>query len=340
MKMTHTAAVPSDEITTDPQVALALAAPVLEAWGPLEAQPVLVKMRENIVLDIRIRDRGRAALRLHRPGYQDRASIEAELDWTAALHDAGVPVPPALRTLAGDWTATASDGRFASAVGWLDARPFGTGETPLGPEAPALMQALGRLIAQFHNACDNGSAPRDGSRQTWLEDDLLGAAPRWGRFFDHPLLTAETRAQILAARQAALADLARFRAEGADVGAIHADLLRENVLCRPEGPALIDFDDAGIGFRMYDLGTALIQSAEDADFAAQCTALVAGYRAARPLPDAAARRLPLFLALRSFASVGWVLTRLPPDHPAQAHYTARALKLARRAGLIPAPEGA
>ena len=50
------------------------------------------------------------------------------------------------------------------------------------------------------------------------------------------------REVIQAARFKAREELARLQAGGADFGLVHADVLRENLLCGPQGMALIDFD--------------------------------------------------------------------------------------------------
>jgi hypothetical protein len=59
-------------------------------------------------------------------------------------------------------------------------------------------------------------------------------------------------------------------------------------------------------------------------------ALHDGYRAARrsdapPLGD-----VTLFVALRAFASCGWIVTRAAPDDPRQRFYADRAVRAAGR----------
>ena len=60
----------------------------------------LISNRENAVFEIAT-PRGRAALRLHRQGYQDEGAIRSELWWCAALAYKGVAVPAALPSLEG-----------------------------------------------------------------------------------------------------------------------------------------------------------------------------------------------------------------------------------------------
>ena len=63
-------------------------------WG---GRPVrLLAQRENAVFEMALPGGVRAALRLHRQGYQAPAAIRSELWWCAALAQAGVAVPAAL----------------------------------------------------------------------------------------------------------------------------------------------------------------------------------------------------------------------------------------------------
>lgn len=73
----------------------AMARAALAYWGGEVSAPKLINIRENIVFQVWLRDGMVAALRLHRPGYQSRAAIEAELIWTERLAEAGMRVPGA-----------------------------------------------------------------------------------------------------------------------------------------------------------------------------------------------------------------------------------------------------
>jgi len=305
----------------------AAAGAALSAWGGAAAPPRLVKIRENVVFEARLDDGRHVALRLHRPGYQSAEAIAAEMDWTAALARAGQPVPRPVPTAMGGWTAPACD-RLATCVGWLAGAPVGEGGVPLAGDPVALMAGIGRLLAGLHDATDALALPADFPRPAWDAAGLLGAAPLWGRFWDTPATDDSGRALLQAAREAAAARLAELARQGADYGLIHADVLRENVLAGPRGLALIDFDDAGWGFRMFDLGTAMVQNLDEPRAGAIATALMAGYAAVRPLPGTA-DDLVLFTALRAFASAGWILSRTAPDDPRRAGHTDRALRMAR-----------
>lgn len=315
-----------------------LAARAQGAWLSRGVPLRLVWRSENLVFATRLHSGVKVALRLHRPGYQSAEAIAAELGWCARLADAGVAVAAPVPTATGAWVARAG-AHLASCVQWIEGAPLGQADVALaGSAVLTRAQDLGALIADLHNATDAGACPQPLPRPAWDEAALLGDAPRWGRFWESPALSAEERALLAAAREKARALVVTAQ----DYGPIHADVLRGNVLVEAGTLRLIDFDDAGPGWRIYDLASALVQSWGDPDIGTQAERLVAGYRSRRALPDDQAALLPLFLALRCFASAGWIVTRAPDDAARQRAYALRAVKAARGllAGIAPWEAGA
>lgn len=295
-------------------------------WGATVTR--LIGARENAVYELALPDGARAALRLHRAGYQGEAAIRAELDWTAALAGRGLPVPRPLPHRGGDVLLRLPSGRLASAVAWIEGEALGHAGQPLPgtpDEQAARHRALGRLVAAVHAATDAIPMPKPWPRPDWGVDGLTGEAPFWGRFWEHPALTAPEAARLRAVRHGLRDRLAALAAQGADRGPIHADVLRENVLMNGRSLSLIDFDDSGTGFRLYDLGTVLSQNLYEPAYPAIRAALVEGYAETRP---ADAATVDLFTLARCCASVGWTMPRLAPDDPIHRSHIARALRCA------------
>ena len=289
-------------------------------WGGTVTR--LIKQRENAVYEIALPG-NRAALRLHRKGYQDATAIQSELWWCAALASAGVAVPAALPALSGDLLVTLADGGFASVMAWVEGGPLGEGGLPFAapPQRLAeLHRALGRLLAAVHTTTDRLTLPADFSRPRWDIDGLTGEAPFWGRFWDHPAATPPQRAVLLRTRDFLRVELA-LRAKKLNFGPIHADVLRENVFVQGDVLSLIDFDDSGFGFRLYDLGTALLQSLAEPHYLLIRDALLAGYGETRPCD---VETVDLFTLARCCASVGWTMPRLAPGNPINQSHIARA----------------
>lgn len=283
----------------------------------------LIRNRENAVFEVEL-PQGRAALRLHRQGYQDEAAIRSELWWCAALAAKGVAVPAALPSRDGSLLVRLSNGRNASVIDWVEGEALGEAGKPFDKPLDRVLaehHALGRLVADFHAATDALILPKDFTRPSWDIEGLVGETPFWGRFWEHPAATADQAATLHRAR-AYLRERLTDHAKTADFGPIHADVLRENVLVNGETLSLIDFDDSGIGFRLYDLGTVLSQNLYEPAYPQIRDALVAGYAETRP---ASTDLVEIFTLARTCASVGWTMPRLAKEDPINARHIARAV---------------
>ena len=194
-------------------------------------------------------------------------------------------------------------------------------------EQVAVFEEIVALTGDLHRLTD-GLEERDSlDRPRWDIEGLLGEHPRWGRFWENPMFSEVDREVIQAARSKARVELTALQAGGADFGLVHADVLRENLLRGPEGMALIDFDDSGYGFRLYDLGTAVVQSLEEPALPLLVRALCDGYRRIRPTSSVEPRKLTLFILLRCLASAGWIMTRSADFDPRRILYRQRAMNL-------------
>ncbi len=313
------------------QEAIVAAQEALKAWG-VNMTPRLIKNRENIVLEATGPDGQRAALRLHRPGYQSDDAIRSELWWSEALVAAGMVVPQPIRTLAGDVLATGGE-RVASLVTWLEGEPLGEGGIQLAmPQADQerLHEGLGAELARLHVASDAMERPDAFEREVLDLDALLGDTPSWGRFWENASLSEDEAALLLACREKLRSEIGAHAETGGDFGLIHADALRENVLVQNGQTRLIDFDDGVFGFRMYELGVAMSQNWDQTNESALGAALLRGYATLRALPENAEQLLLAFTVMRAMASCGWVIGRYADDHPAVRDYAERAIAMAQR----------
>ncbi|SHK34728.1 Ser/Thr protein kinase RdoA involved in Cpx stress response, MazF antagonist [Shimia gijangensis] len=313
--------------------ALQFAQAAMAHWGVNDA-PCLIKNRENAVFEAAAPNGGKAALRLHRPGYQSDNSIRSELWWAEALVAGGMDVPVPVRTLADDVLAFVPEaGRMASLVTWCKGKPMGEGDVPLGgseARQEALHHALGVELARLHVASDAALLPESFERPHLDSDALLGPNPAWGRFWENPSLTSTEVELLQDARIKLLVVFERYLSVGADFGLIHADALRENVMVDGDQVRLIDFDDGVFGFRMYELGVAMSQNWDQPNRKALREALLRGYASKRALPDDAKTLLDAFTVMRGLASCGWVIERYAPDAATTRNYAARAVEMVRR----------
>ena len=277
----------------------------------------LIKYRENAVFSAYRNDGERVAVRVHRHGYHSDGALRSELLWMQSLASDGIEVPPILLSRDGHIFETVSapgvpEPRQIDVLGWLPGTPAGTSEEGLNFDeagAERLFFDAGVLAAMMHDRVATMEFGEDFERHAWDADGLIGPDPFWGRFMELELLTAAERALLAEARAQAELDLVAFGRGPHNYGLIHADFVPENLLVEDGRLKLIDFDDSGFGWHMFDLATALYFNLDHPAYAVMERALFDGYRTVRELPDDHEAMLPLFLFLRSTTYLGWVQTR-------------------------------
>lgn len=253
------------------------------------------------------------ALRFARPGYQSRASIESEIAWMAALRAYGIDTPKVVAGRNGENVQEvllpAGGVRSVVAFEWVAGDPL--------PEVQALdpWRRLGQIMAEVHEQSRSWSPPPGFTRPAWDLDALVGDSPRWGTPVPEGVWSESDRRAILAARDAVRERLRRLGSGQLRFGLIHADLGFENVLVQPDGTTvLIDFDDCGPSWYLYELASVLYPLEGTSGFHARRDALIAGYREGRLLAEEEVAELPTFLMCRRLATLGWTFSRSDTAH--------------------------
>jgi Ser/Thr protein kinase RdoA (MazF antagonist) len=293
-----------------------LALRALQQWDGEFVRVDLIRYRENAVFCATRADGQRSALRIHRDGYHSEEALRSELLWMDDLAAGGIGVPQIIRTREGEHLAQVhceelGEARFVDMLGWLAGTSIGSAECGLDvdTDVATLFSDAGAVAARIHQRSAQWQQPNTFSRHAWDEEGLIGQQPFWGRFWELDLLDAEQRELLHATRQAARTDLRRYGRTLENFGMIHADLVPENLLLEETRLHLIDFDDSGFGWHMFELATALYFCLDDPRYAEIEAALLNGYDAVKPLTPVDRATLPMFLALRGLTYLGWVHTR-------------------------------
>ncbi len=285
----------------------------------------LLAARENTIYCAETA-RGKIVIRKHRTGYQDAAGIESELCLMHAMKAVNCSVPDAI---------AAKDNRFViahagdhyTAISWVSGQTMSDvlSSDPSSHRVTQIYHDLGVRLAEFHDAADAWSPPKNFSRHSWDRLGLVGPQPFWGRFWDHPDLLPDER-YIFTQIQDQMNEALSHLEDTLDYGMIHADLIPDNVMIDENDITFLDFDDCGFGFRLFDIATILLKQIETHDFQDKAKALMEGYRKRRDLDP---RFVMMFLVLRSLTYVGWIV-----DRPNIENAAARSRHFIERARLL------
>lgn len=294
-----------------------LALIALRDWDLEVVNIAPIKVRENAVFRIDLAGGGRAVLRVHRRGYHSDAELDSEFVWMRALEAAGVSVPRVIRSRRDrDFevvaTSTVDSARQVDVFEWISGRQLGSVESGVSGDDASIAEQyhiIGTIAARMHNQTAAWLHPMGFCRHAWDTAGLVGERPFWGRFWELAALTQGQRRLLVRARTKIAVELATYGTHPDRYGLIHADLVPENLLLNGNRIQVIDFDDAGFGWHLFELATSLYFITGDSIYPTARDALIRGYRSERRLSEEALQRLPLFLAARGTTYLGWVHTR-------------------------------
>jgi len=199
-----------------------------------------------------------------------------------------------------------------SLLEWVDGElmnDLGRVEKGMKSELCGRYRRLGALAARLHNHSQAWSPPPGFVRHSWDEDGLFGEEPRMGRFWDHPALTPQQRREFLKARIVLQGLLKKLGKHESNYGLIHADFLPDNIIVNADKLTLIDFDDSGYGWHLYEMGTALLPQIKQPFFDDIVAAYLEGYRSEREFSKDDEEALPAFLMICSLNYLGWFQKR-------------------------------
>jgi Ser/Thr protein kinase RdoA (MazF antagonist) len=266
----------------------------------------LVSLSENEIYKVEAPDGRGWALRLQRPGYQSYTSLGSEMAWLVALRQDGVvatPVPVA--GLNGEWIQVArlSDGEPRNVVlfEWENG-----GHPRIDVDLRQCFQGLGAITAQMHVHSRTWRRPDGFDRFTWDFETALGEAPRWGRWSD--ALGMNASGLDLFGRTAELIRdrLASYGRGPGRFGLAHCDLRLDNLLVDQGEIKVIDFDDCGFSWYMYDAATALSFYEHLPQVPGLIESWLEGYRTVSAVSRAEEEEIPTFVMLRRLLLVAWV----------------------------------
>ncbi|WMS42356.1 phosphotransferase [Acuticoccus sp. MNP-M23] len=305
---------------------------LVSEWGLSEHADVsLLTVSENATFRADAAGQAPVILRVHRPGYHTRREIESELAWIEALRaDRVVDIPAPLVCRSGGHIAGFdADGAGRDVVAFA----FMPGVEPAhGEGLVAGFRQLGAINARLHGHARSWQAPEWFERKVWNFDTTVGALPHWGDWRAAIGLTAEGRA-LLEETTTVLRDVLAEYGTGRDrFGLIHADLRLANLLVDETGHiGVIDFDDCGFGWFMYDFAAAVSFFEEDPALPAWQAAWLEGYRTVAPVNAAEEAMLPTFVMLRRLLLTAWLASHAetPTAQELGVGYTDGTLRLAK-----------
>jgi len=282
---------------------------------PGELSVSLINLSENATFAVQAPDGRRWALRVHRDGYHSRAAIASELAWLQSLRDDRVVVTPV--------PVPGRDGGIIQVVGdprMRRPRHVVLSEWESGVE-PGIDQdlarpfaTLGEVAARMHRHARDWQRPSWFTRPTWDFHSALGeTAPHWGRWRDGIGVTGEIAALFGRTVDLIGRRLAAYGQPDSRFGLVHCDMRLANLLIDGDAVKVIDFDDCGFSWRMYDAATPVSFHEHEPQVPDLIEAWKAGYRRVLPLSAADEAEIATFVMLRRLLLIAWIGSHAETD---------------------------
>ncbi|MBO1001662.1 phosphotransferase enzyme family protein [Pseudogracilibacillus auburnensis] len=252
-------------------------------------------------------------LRVSRPNYHTKVEIESELKWLKSIHDSSpLSVPMPIKGRNNEYIHSVrlkNDPQeyYCTLFTYLEGKePDESKESELINQ----FENLGEVTAQLHeHSILNHNTFKRKNRLTWDYENILGDRPKWARWQDGKGITPERKELFEVVSKTIKSRLETFGKTRDRFGLIHADLRLANLLVDKDQISVIDFDDCGFGWYLFDLGTSLSFIEDKLYVPDLVESWMKGYRKVRALTPEEVEEIPTFIMMRRLQLISWVGSR-------------------------------
>lgn len=295
------------QYSNDPVKLHEFAADAVVKFGyPAESGLHLLNVSENATFRVTHPHTGEfTILRIHRPQYHTEQAIHSELDWVTSLREVQlVRTPAILPSGSGSRVIKASDSsgeeRFAVMFEYMN------GVEPTEDRLVDDFVQLGAITARLHQHAKQWQRPSNFTRMVWNMETALGPNGHWGSWRDG-LAMGPSELEVLGKLSQTIGKRLNAFGDGPDrFGLIHADMRLANLLVDGSDVTVIDFDDCGLSWFMYDLGSSVSFIEDHPLIPDMVDSWVTGYRSVAPLSKEEEQELSTFIMFRRLLLVAWV----------------------------------
>ena len=253
-------------------------------------------------------------LRVSRPNYHKKVEIESEVNWLETLHPlskvfkVAKPIKGKNGKVIQSITLPHHDMEYyCTLFTYLEGERLDkANEYALGKQ----FERIGEITAHLHkHSIDYHEAFLGKNRLTWDSESILGEHPKWGRWQDGKGITPEREKLFGEVSLTIQKRLEAFGKSKERFGLIHADLRLANLLVKQGQISVIDFDDCGFGWYLFDLGASLSFIEHYDCIPDLIDAWLKGYRKVRRCSQAEEKEIPTFIMMRRLQLIAWIGSR-------------------------------
>ena len=261
----------------------------------------LINVSENQIFRIDCSDGRHFALRLARPGYHAADELNSEIAWLHALQEqSAVNVARPIKGFDGNYLQQIL-GRNTLLFEWV------AGQEPhITDNLLVLAEQLGTIAAHLHNHAQNWQRPTNFTRPRWDFAAALGTEMRWGDWRQGLGVRPHMLPLLTRTVQEIEHQLNIYGESDKRFNLIHGDLRLANLLQHNNKLTVIDFDDCGHGWLMYDGATMISFHEHEPQAAGMIGQWIEGYRKLRRVTAQDEVALHTLIMFRRILLLAWL----------------------------------
>ena len=289
----------------------------LNLWDiPKGSEAKLLNVSENFIYLVKGTYDFKAILRVHRENYNSEHAIESELKWKDALKESGVILSPSHYL-----------GKNGKAVQQLilqnQLNPINMvlfeyidGQQPdESGDLREYFKILGEYAARMHVHSINWELAEKMSRHSWDVNSIFGLGAKWGNWRDAPQVTSKVEEILEQVENLVKKRLEIFGKNCNRFGLIHSDMRIANLIVDHQRTWIIDFDDCGFGWYLYDFAASISFMENDPRIPELKQCWLEGYTKVRALETVEIEEIDTMVMLRRLALLAWIGSHIEAPEP-------------------------
>lgn len=273
----------------------------------------------------------RYIFRVQRPNYHiyGEQEVLSELAWVDALQrdhivDTARPIATKSQQLVNHMNI---DGNLFNIVAF----EFKQGKEPESTDdLTKWYKILGKTSAQMHSHSRQWRKPQCFIRKTWDFSTTIGANNYWGDWRHSLGLSADGQSLLEKVTQQLKQRTDAYGKDDKNFGLIHCDMRLANLLVYGDKLTIIDFDDCGLSWYLYDLAASLSFIEHEPYVPQLIQAWLEGYQQECALSQVDLSMITTLIMLRRIQMMAWVSSHYetPTGQKMGVNFTQQTLRLA------------
>lgn len=272
-------------------------------WNiPQYAHLTLLNYTENATFKVTWDVNQILVMRIHRIWYTSMNTIRSEISWIKSLLESKIKVPSPIETTGGDYIVSV-DTIFGRR--YVDCQRYEEGQTLCFNE-DVNFEKIGEMLGNIHNNSSMFKKPKYYSRIDWDYDKTFSHNNNFHNelYLMNKYLSIDEKRDIQSAALLIKHRLETYGKNSNNYGLIHSDCRFANILKRDDEYILLDFDDCGDGWYMYDLASVFGFNEDHPYFSEAQKRLFSGYLKVRILSEYDIEMFDTFILMRRIGLIG------------------------------------